>query len=76
MFDTERIWQQCWEQIGERHGIKLGLDFRREVGGSNGEHMRMVTRKYFNREDVDEIINLANENAIRLFKLNIEEKNV
>ena len=27
-------------------------------------------------KDVDEIINLANENTIRLFKLNIEEKNV
>jgi HAD superfamily hydrolase (TIGR01509 family) len=56
LFDTEAIWQRCWVAEGKRHGIDLGMDFRREVGGSNGEHMRAVTRRYFHCEDVEEII--------------------
>ena len=56
LLDTEAIWQACFRKVGEEYGVTLDADFRHDIAGYNGTHMRQVVSKYFHTDDVDTII--------------------
>ena len=56
LFATEAIWQKCFNKAARERGLVLDDSFRKEVGGSNGEHMRQTVRKHFHTSDPDSII--------------------
>ena len=56
LLDTEAIWQACFRKVGKEYGVTLGADFRKDIAGSNGTHMRQVVSRYFHTDNVDPII--------------------
>ena len=34
LFDTERIYQQTWQELAEEKGVELGCDFIRAISGT------------------------------------------
>ena len=53
MFDTEQMYQACWNEIAGEMGITLGEHFTREISGSNGDLLRSIVRKYYHTDDPD-----------------------
>lgn len=39
LFDTERIYQQIWQEIAGERGVKLDTCFANAISGTNGQHM-------------------------------------
>lgn len=56
LFDTERIYQQTWQELAEERGIRLGNGFLEAVSGTNGSYMRRVVEKYYHVPDGSSII--------------------
>lgn len=51
LFDTERVYQETWQEIaGERH-IILESGFPEAISGTNGEIMCRVLEKYYHVSD-------------------------
>lgn len=55
LFDTEKIFQQTWNEIAEERNIQLPEDFAREISGTNGSYMCHVIEKYYRISDGREI---------------------
>lgn len=51
LFDTEKIFQQTWNEIAEESGIHLPKDFVGAISGTNGSYMCQVIEKYFSVPD-------------------------
>ena len=51
LFDTERIYQEIWTELGKEYGVPLGDEFVREVCGTGGEKMYRILEKYFGVPD-------------------------
>lgn len=47
LFDTERLYQQAWEEIAEERGVKLDGDFLREIAGTTGEHTCRIIEQHY-----------------------------
>ena len=47
LFDTEKVFQETWQELGHENGVVLAGDFAREISGSSGEHMCKVVEKFF-----------------------------
>lgn len=47
LFDTERLYQQAWEEIAGERGVKLDSSFLREVAGTTGEHTCRIIEQYY-----------------------------
>ena len=47
LFDTERIYQQTWQEIAGETGVKLDGSFVKAISGTNGHHMRRVIERYY-----------------------------
>ena len=46
LFDTERIYQQTWQEIAAEKGVKLDGSFVKAISGTNGRHMCRVIERY------------------------------
>lgn len=55
LFDTEKIFQQTWNEIAEEHGIRLSKDFVKDISGTNGKTMCRVIELYYKVSDGKEI---------------------
>lgn len=55
LFDTEKLFQQTWNEIAEERGIQLPKEFSGEISGTNGKHMCRVIEKYYKISDGREI---------------------
>lgn len=55
LFDTEKIFQQTWNEIAEERGVHLPEDFVRAISGTNGSYMCRVIEKYYRISDGREI---------------------
>jgi len=47
LFDTEKVFQETWQELAHENGVVLAGDFAREISGSSGEHMCKVVEKFF-----------------------------
>ena len=56
LFDTERIYQQTWQEIAAERHIKLGDGFLEAVSGTSGAHMCRVIEQYYGVSDGTAII--------------------
>ena len=57
LFDTERVYQQTWNEIAKEDGIKLDNNFVKEISGTSGVHMCRVVEKNYHVSDGSAIIN-------------------
>jgi len=51
LFDTERLYQQTWQEIAEERHIVLDSRFSKAISGTNGTHMCRVIEKYYQVSD-------------------------
>ncbi len=56
LFDTERIYQETWQEIAARQDITLDGSFLRAISGTNGAHMCRVIEKYYHVPDGKDIM--------------------
>lgn len=56
LFDTERIYQQTWQEIAAERGLSLSDGFLQTVSGTNGAQMRYVIEEYYHVSDGAPII--------------------
>lgn len=57
LFDTEKLFQQTWNELAEERSICLPKEFAWEISGTNGKHMCHVIEKYYGVLDGREIQN-------------------
>lgn len=57
LFDTEKIFQQIWNEIAEERGIHLPKDFLKAISGTNGKTMCSVIESYYGVSDGKQIQN-------------------
>ena len=55
MIDTERVYQDTWEELAADRGLTLDESFPNEICGTVGEEECAVLRKYFMTEDTDSL---------------------
>lgn len=51
LFDTERVYQQTWQEIAGEKGVELGKDFPKAISGTNGAYMCHVIEEYYHVSD-------------------------
>lgn len=51
LFDTERVYQQTWQEIAEERHIVLDRGFSKAISGTNGSQMCRVIEKYYGVSD-------------------------
>ena len=51
LFDTERVYQQTWQEIAEDYGVTLAEGFTEAISGTNGDMMCRVLEKYYHVPD-------------------------
>lgn len=56
LFDTERIYQQTWQEIAAERHAKLDNGFLEAVSGTSGAHMCRVIEHYYGVSDGTAII--------------------
>lgn len=56
LFDTERVYQQVWQEIAAEHQIELDSSFPAAISGTNGAKMRRIVEEYYRVPDGTEII--------------------
>ena len=56
LFDTERIYQETWQEIAARQDITLDGSFLRAISGTNGAYMCRVIEKYYHVPDGKDIM--------------------
>lgn len=64
LFDTERIYQETWQEIAAGQGIRLDGSFLRAITGTSGAHMCQIVEKYYHVSDGTGII----ENCMKLVR--------
>lgn len=57
LLDTERIYQQIWQEIAAERGVKLDSCFASAVSGTNGQYMCRVIERYYHVPDGTVIVN-------------------
>ena len=63
MFDTERVYQETWEELGAEYGVTLGDVFAREICGTAGDREKEILCRYYHTDDAE---SLLKENARRV----------
>lgn len=56
LFDTERVYQQTWEEIAAERGVVLGDRYHEAISGTNGDVMCRVIERFYHVEDGMEIM--------------------
>lgn len=57
LFDTERVYQQIWQEIAGEKGVELDGSFVKAISGTNGSHMCRVIERYYHVPDGTAIMN-------------------
>lgn len=74
LFDTEKIFQQTWNEIAEEIGIRLPKDFVRAISGTNGSYMCQVIEKYYSVPDGRKIQNECMKRVRKKLEVNVPKK--
>lgn len=59
LFDTERIYQDTWQEIAKERRIKLDSGFVKTISGTNGKRMLQVVEKYYRVPDGTVIVDVC-----------------
>lgn len=51
LFDTERVYQQTWQELALEKGMKLNSSFAKDISGTNGQHMCRVIEQHYHVPD-------------------------
>lgn len=56
LFDTERLYQDIWQELAREHGVELGSGFVKDISGTNGSRMLKTVEKYYRVSDGSAIV--------------------
>lgn len=56
LFDTERLYQDTWQEIAKEQKVELGSGFVKDISGTNGSRMIQVVEKYYKVSDGSVIV--------------------
>ncbi len=56
LFDTERVYQQSWQELAEERGIVLDPGYTEAISGTNGAVMCRVIERFYHVPDGMEIM--------------------
>ena len=59
LFDTEKLYQEIWQEIAKERGTELDGGFVREISGTNGSMTLRVIEKYYHVSDGTDIARLC-----------------
>ena len=51
LFDTERLYQLCWNAMAEEAGYTVHPDFAKAICGTSGPKVHEVIRQYYPKMD-------------------------
>lgn len=74
MFDTERLYQENWQKIANEMGIVLPDQFAREIGGTTGDMLRGIVKKYYHTDDPDGLFHMVVKNVEEMVKVHVPVK--
>ncbi len=74
LFDTERIYQETWQEIAVLQGITLDGSFLRAITGTSGAHMRRIIEKYYHVPDGTDVIQKCMEQVRQKLSVHVPVK--
>lgn len=73
LFDTEALWQICWQKAAKERGITLPDSFRKDICGSS-EKMPAIVSHYYHTDQPLPLIQEVYENLLKLRSKGLPEK--
>ncbi len=74
LFDTERIYQETWQEIAIQQDISLDGSFLKAISGTNGAHMCHVIEKYYHVSDGTDIMETCMERVRQKLSVHVPVK--
>lgn len=75
MFDTERIWDGCWEPVCNRMGVSYKKGLSEAVRGTSGETLHRILRSFYGENfDAPSAENLLYEVSEEIFAKPVPKK--
>lgn len=74
LFDTEKIFQQTWNEIAEEREIRLPKDFVRVISGTNGRYMCQIIEEYYRVSDGRKIQDECMKRVKKKLEVNVPKK--
>ena len=74
LFDTERLYQETWQELAEERDIKLENSFLRAISGTNGIHMKRVIEQYYRVTDGTAVMEECMNRMKRKLDINVPLK--
>lgn len=74
LFDTEKLYQESWQEIAAEHGIRLKPDFNTKISGSSGELMNQILQEAYPGLSVEEVKAKCMEKMQNKLKKNVPVK--
>lgn len=74
LFDTERIYQETWQELAEKYQVKLEDGFVKAISGTNGKKMCAVIEEYYHVSDGSFIINECMERMKEKLEMDVPMK--
>ena len=74
MFDSERVYQECWNAIAQEMGFSLPKEFAQEISGSTGNLLRSIVVKYYHTDDPDGIFQRVLKESHEKLKVSVPLK--
>lgn len=74
LFDTERMYQQTWQELAGERGIELAGGFAKAISGTNGAYMRQVIEEYYHTADGTGIMEACMERMREKLSVHVPQK--
>jgi len=74
MFDTEKVWQKCWDEVADEMHVTLEAGFRKEICGTSGRLMDSIIEKYYHVDNGNPIALDVRERVHQYLAEGAEEK--
>ncbi len=74
MFDTQKLYDQEWENVAKEFGREPSQDFINEIRGTNGPFMRTIVEKHYPGIDIEAFIAREMEKVLKIEETYVPEK--
>ena len=74
LLDTERVYQQIWQEIAGERGVKLDSGFANVISGTSGPHMRKIIERFYHVADGTAIIEACMERIRKRLSVHVPLK--
>lgn len=74
LFDTERVFQETWQEIAKEHNIILDSSFIKTVTGTSGERLCQVIEEYYHISDGAAVVEDCQERVRRKLAIEVPVK--